>query len=366
VTEKTQAIVKSTSKAISFAPQNLEQAISFSKLVATSDLVPKDYKGKPGNVLIAIQMGAEVGLAPMQALQSVAVINGRPSLWGDGALAVVQTHPDYEWHKEWVEGTGEKMVAVCQVKRNGSEVHETRFSVDDAKTAKLWGKRGYNGQDTPWITSPKRMLAMRARAFALRDKFSDALRGLAIAEEVQDYIPQTPRTINAAVAPANLSDLSPSEEPNRGHGEEGFSQAPPPASAEAPQSLPEPTVEPKQPETTPDAPQVNSATNPPERTYDSSVSQEKPEPKIRTFIVGKVEKKLRGPKPAYLIVEALDDTGNEWVLFYWHKTSQEELLKASGECEFAYAENHKDGKVFYSIEKIVRIGAQKFEDSKPF
>ncbi len=45
----------------------------------------------------------------------------------------------------------------------------TEFSVGDAVVAKLWGKRGYNGKDTPWITNPKRMLKMRARGFGLRD-----------------------------------------------------------------------------------------------------------------------------------------------------------------------------------------------------
>src|SRR6266478_3926901 len=82
------------SRIAAFTPTNLTEAIALSKLIAGSDLAPKDFKGKPANVLIAMQMGAEVGLAPMQSLQNIAVINGRPSLWGDAALGVVQVHPD--------------------------------------------------------------------------------------------------------------------------------------------------------------------------------------------------------------------------------------------------------------------------------
>jgi hypothetical protein len=65
----------------------------------------------------------------------------------------------------------------------GDEIEETEatFSVADAKRAKLWGKSG------PWTQYPKRMLAMRARGFAIRDAFPDAMRGMITAEEAQDY-----------------------------------------------------------------------------------------------------------------------------------------------------------------------------------
>ena len=166
----------------SFAPTTFQEAMEFSKMVAHSDLAPKDYRDKPANVLIAIQMGSEVGLSPMAALQNIAVINGRPALWGDAALAVVQVHPAYEWHKEYTQGEGDAMTAICQIKRKGSDVSEGTFSVAQAKKAELWTKQG------PWTTYPDRMLKMRARGFALRDKFADALRGLITAEEAMDLV----------------------------------------------------------------------------------------------------------------------------------------------------------------------------------
>src|SRR4030067_949010 len=73
----------------SLVPQNLREAMELSKLIADSDLAPKDYRGKPGNVLIAVQMGQEVGLSPMTAIQSIAVINGKPSLYGDVGKAIL-------------------------------------------------------------------------------------------------------------------------------------------------------------------------------------------------------------------------------------------------------------------------------------
>lgn len=162
-------------------PQNFEEAYRIAKVLAASDLVPKDYKGKPENCLVAMQWGADIGMAGLQALQNIAVINGRPSIWGDAAKAIVLAHPSCDDIEEDVEGEGDNMVAVCVAKRKGKKPSEQRFSVKDAITAGLWKKQG------PWTQYPKRMLQMRARGFALRDAFPDALRGLILAEEAQDY-----------------------------------------------------------------------------------------------------------------------------------------------------------------------------------
>jgi hypothetical protein len=180
--------------------------------IAKSDLAPKDYKDKPENAFIAMQMGAEVGLPPMAALQNIAVINGRPSIWGDSALAIVMVHPAFESINEYYEGTGDNKTGVCEIKRRGHALHTVKFSVADAKTAGLWKKAG------PWTNYPDRMLQMRPRGFALRDKFPDALRGLSIAEEAMDIPPDNNYRHEAAIAtvaselPADIrraSDTSP-------------------------------------------------------------------------------------------------------------------------------------------------------------
>jgi hypothetical protein len=158
------------------SPQTFDQALTFSQYLADSDMVPKDFKGKPGNCLIAMQWGAELGLKPLQALQNLAVINGRPALWGDAVIALVRSSPLCEFVIETDDGH----TATCRVKRRGEPEQSRTFSMDDASTAGLKGKQG------PWVQHPKRMRQMRARAFALRDVFPDVLRGMPMAEEVMD------------------------------------------------------------------------------------------------------------------------------------------------------------------------------------
>lgn len=170
----------------SLAPTSLAQAMEYSEMIARTDMVPKDYKGKPANILVAIQMGQEVGLAPMQALQNIAVINGRPSLWGDAMIALIMSHPKFISIDESLDES--TMIATCVIKRltiTGEEsVFTSTFSKDDATKAGLWTKQG------PWKQYPKRMLQLRARGFCCRDSFADALKGLHSAEESRDMAPE--------------------------------------------------------------------------------------------------------------------------------------------------------------------------------
>lgn len=162
-------------------PQDAEQAYRMAQLIAKSGMAPRGMD-QPEKIVTAIFHGLEVGLKPLQAVQSIAVVNGRPCIWGDAALGLVMGSGLLEDISEFIEGEGDSMVAVCRVQRKGmSSATERRFSVADAKKASLWGKSG------PWQQYEKRMLQMRARAFALRDGFADVLKGLHVYEEVRDY-----------------------------------------------------------------------------------------------------------------------------------------------------------------------------------
>ena len=186
-------------RAFSLTPSNLQEAMEFAKIMSESDLVPASFKTKPGNILVAVQYGSELGLAPLQALQNIAVISGRPCVWGDAILGLVQGSGLLEDMQEVNDG----QTATCSVKRRGFLEYTVRhFSMDDAKKAGLAGKQG------PWAQYPARMLQMRARAFALRDAFADVLKGIALREEVEDY-DQEPRNITPPPAiqpPRRLSE----------------------------------------------------------------------------------------------------------------------------------------------------------------
>jgi len=165
-------------------PKSLKEAEQLAQLVFDAKLAPKGF-GSPKACLVGILYGMELGLSPMAALQKIALIDGRPTLWGDAALALVQSSGLLGSFNETIEqhidpSTNHlRWVATCTLTRANLKDPITRtFTSDDAKRAGLWQKPG------PWSQYPKRMLTIRARAFALRDGFPDILAGLYIREEL--------------------------------------------------------------------------------------------------------------------------------------------------------------------------------------
>ncbi|MCT4654266.1 MAG: recombinase RecT [Cohaesibacter sp.] len=179
--EERKPAIAAGAKVAAIVPTSFDETYRVAKAIVASGMAPNSLN-TPEKAMVAIMHGMEVGMTPMVALQSIAVINGNPSIWGDGAIGLVRGSGLMEWIEETLEGDGMQTVAICRVKRvNEPKPIEGRFSVAQAERAGLWKKKG------PWTQYPERMLKMRARAFALRDGFADILRGLSIREEVEDY-----------------------------------------------------------------------------------------------------------------------------------------------------------------------------------
>ena len=192
-------------------PRTWQEAEKLAKLLCKTKIVPAGFEN-PDLCLIAILQGLEMGLPPMTALQRMALVEGKLTLWGDGALALVLKSGLCTEMTEWmgvsdpkkyssnsefegddtpvickdlifdpsIEKRPEDWVAFCEVRRVGWDQPIRRsFSSQDAIRANLWRKEG------PWLDYPKRMLQMRARAFALRDAFADVLGGLYLKEEFE-------------------------------------------------------------------------------------------------------------------------------------------------------------------------------------
>ena len=175
-----QSMELSTSKdIIQLTGKGLGEVIKIAEFFQGSELVPTSFRNKPADIVLAWQTGAELGLSPTQSLKGIAVINGKTAIYGDTAMSLVRGARVCEFVKETFDK--DTMTATCVTKRRDEE-HEntTTFSMDNAKTAKLWGKTG------PWTQYPERMLKMRARAFNLRDTFADLLSGIDIYEDIQD------------------------------------------------------------------------------------------------------------------------------------------------------------------------------------
>lgn len=185
---------------------NLGELEDWAKRAADTFMVPKNYRKRPNDILVAVQWGYELGLKPLQALNSIAVINGRPGVFGDAMPGICIASGKLESVREWTTGerNADDYTAHCEVKRRGNPTpFHGQFSIADAKTARLWSPEpkvtrfNDNGttfqadNDSPWHRFPQMMLKWRSRV-AYRDAFPDVLRGLLSVEELRDIAPEEP------------------------------------------------------------------------------------------------------------------------------------------------------------------------------
>lgn len=159
-----------------FKVSSFAEAFEVAKVLADSGMVPKAYTGKPAAIMASWQFGMELGVGLMQALQGISNINGTPAVFGDLGWAIVTNHPEFEDADE--SFTAES--ATCTLSRKGRKPVTREYTIAMAKEAMLMGKDN-------WKHYPRRMLQWRARSWAMRDLFPDALKGLELAEVVADY-----------------------------------------------------------------------------------------------------------------------------------------------------------------------------------
>jgi hypothetical protein len=166
----------------------IEEQFRVATAMCDSRMVPKHFDS-PQKVWVAMQFALGLGVRNVvAALRNIYIINNAPALWGDLPLGIVRDSGLLESIDEFFldkdgkrigfgEGMtqGDPVVAVCQVKRAGEAMHTTWFGVEDARKAGLLSKETYKQY-------LRRMLKLRARAEALKDRFADVLMGAQIAE----------------------------------------------------------------------------------------------------------------------------------------------------------------------------------------
>ncbi len=137
--------------------KGLDEAFRLSQALAMASVLPTSLRGKPSDALAIILYGQEVGLAPMQAIQGIYIVNGRPTLAAQTWLALLRR----AGHRAQVL---EHTVETCTVeltRGDTGETHRESFTLQEARTAKLTGK-------DVWASHPKRMLLARAVSNAAR------------------------------------------------------------------------------------------------------------------------------------------------------------------------------------------------------
>lgn len=182
-------------------PRTANQLATVAKQLLMGKGVPRGYTTVE-EVIAGWSFAAQLKLPPQVALRNIALIEGTPSLFGDLPLALARRTGELEYFEEFVcnakydkicfenKNLGEEVFAgVCVAKRKGTDKRSFTFTVDDAKTAGLWGKISSTGKKLPWSAYPKVMIQRRARSMMLKELFADVLSGASIAEYDHNQAP---------------------------------------------------------------------------------------------------------------------------------------------------------------------------------
>jgi len=187
--------------------KTLEDLYRFSVSVHASKLAPQGLD-TPEKIMVAAQLGAELGLSFMQAVSSIHVINGKPGLSGEATLALIRASAACEWIRISYGKDDAGVFGIVESMRKGAPGPETtRFTQADAKQAGLWG-----GKDV-WRKYPGPMCQWRALAVHARQNYSDVTLGIGVREELDDYGPRVLRDVTPRADTAAADPLAPALAP---------------------------------------------------------------------------------------------------------------------------------------------------------
>lgn len=158
----------------SYITAGLQERADYIARLAPSTILPTAYRGNAANAFVAAETGAALGLEPLQALASIAVINGRATLSSDLMAAVIRR----AGHTlRIVENSPESVTATLIRADDKTFKFEVTWDKDKAVKAGLWGQKG------PWSQYPTQMLRARAITEVARQGASEALMGMVYSPE---------------------------------------------------------------------------------------------------------------------------------------------------------------------------------------
>lgn len=185
----------------------LEDLYRFSVSVDASKLAPHGLD-TPEKIMVAAQLGAELGMTFMQAVMTIHVINGKPALSGELMLALIRASSVCEWIRVSYHKDDDGMLGIVESMRRGNPGPErTTFTEAEAKHASLWGKTD------PWRKYPGAMCQWRAVGIHTRQNYSDVTLGIRVIEELDDYGPRVVRDVTPRAETASVDPLAPALTP---------------------------------------------------------------------------------------------------------------------------------------------------------
>lgn len=168
------------------------------RLLATSDMVPKQYQGNLANCVIALNMAQRIGADPLMVMQNLYMVHGRPSWSSQFLIATFNSCGRFSAIRYEFAGTPGQDDYGCRAyaveKETGETLYGSFITIELARKEGWYGKSG-----SKWQTMPQQMLMYRAASWFVRAYAPEIAMGLHTTEELRDAGPdKDPDTVSVA------------------------------------------------------------------------------------------------------------------------------------------------------------------------
>lgn len=167
-------------QSLALAPMSFSDQMKASEVLAKADIVPRDYKDKPANILVAAQFGASMGLSPAESLYRINVIQGKPTMSAELVAAQVRA----AGHKLRIEKDEQALSVTCTIVR----ADDPDYPISVTRDAQWARQMGLTSREN-YKKQPLTMLTWRAITACAREACSEALYGVAYTPDEMYDIP---------------------------------------------------------------------------------------------------------------------------------------------------------------------------------
>lgn len=165
--------------------QAFNELFKIGSVMSKTQLVPDNYRNKPEDCTIAIDIANRNGMSPLSVMQNLYVVKGKPTWSGQACIAMLRASKEYEHVKPVMVGERNTDGWGCYFKAidksDGEVAKGTLVTIQMAKDEGWYSKPG-----SKWPTMPEQMLQYRAAAFFARIYMPNALMGFSVEGEAED------------------------------------------------------------------------------------------------------------------------------------------------------------------------------------
>ena len=186
------------------------------KVLAASQLVPKEYQNNIPNCIIGLEIAHRIGVSPLSVLQNLYIVHGKPGWSSQFIIAAINSTGKFSPLRFDISGEGDKLTCAAWATdlATGDRLEGPRVSIDMAKKEGWFSKSG-----SKWQTMPELMIRYRAATFFGRLYAPEILMGMQTADELTDVSERKTRADDVAARFLKPESVE-IKEPEREHGED--------------------------------------------------------------------------------------------------------------------------------------------------